>query len=319
MKFQNLLLTLAASVAALSLSSFSYNTDEDMYNAGYTEEELTYLKGDNIYGETGIVTLDSCHVTIRVPEGFQFLDGVQANHLFADYWGNPYDSELLGALIPSENEMFYQVGVAYSITFAECGYISDEDAKAIDTVELLNFLKESNAEYNKSLEPEQRLTLISWAATPQYIPRWHTLVWGRTYQNSVGEKVINYDIRILGRYGSLSVNAVISPEDLPEVREKVGLIIGSVSYNYDYNYDDYDPETDYTSDLTIGSLVAGTILAKTGLLAKIGAILLKSWKLILIAIAAIGALITKLVKGKKDKDGTKTDSNTTDSSTPQIE
>lgn len=309
-------LTLAASVAALSLSSFSVVTDETMYNAGYTEEELDDLKEDVIYGETGLVSLDTCNVSIRVPNGFQFLDADQANYLFSEYWGNPYDPDMLGALIPSDNEMFYQVNVAYSISFTDCGYISDDDASTIDYDDLLASLKESNAEFNKERDPEQQLTLIGWAATPKYIQASHTLIWGRTYKNYADDDVVNYDIRLLGRYGTLSVNAVISPEDLPEVQEKEDMIINSFEFNNGYKYTDYDPDTDISSDLTIGSLVAGTILAKTGILAKIGAILLKSWKLILVAIAAAGGLIAKLVKRKKDK---KEQASTTDSTTPRIE
>lgn len=322
MNLKNIFLTLAASVAALSLSSFSIVTDDDMYNAGYTEEELDYLKEDVIYGDSGLVFLDTCNVSIRVPKGFLFIDAEQANHLFSDYWGNPYDPDMLGALIPSDNEMFYQVNVAYSISFTDCGYISDDDASTIDYDELLATLKESNAESNKKRDPEQQLSLIGWAATPKYIQGSHTLIWGRTYKNYNGDDVINYDIRLLGRYGALSVNAVISPEDLPEVQEKEELVIKSFTFKKGYTYTDFDSDTDISSDLTIGSLVAGSILAKTGALAKIGAFLLKFWKLILVAIAALGGLIAKLVKGKKDKteqDGAQQATDSTDSSTPKIE
>lgn len=322
MNLKNIFLTLAASIAALSLSSFSSVSDEAMYNAGYTEDELEYLKEDVIFGETGIVSLDSCNATIHVPNGFQFIDAEQANYLFSEYWGNPYDPEMLGALIPRDNEAFYQVSVAYSISFTDCGYISDDDATSIDYDDLLASLKESNAESNKERVPEQRLTLIGWAAKPKYIKGSHTLIWGRTYKNYTGDDVVNYDIRILGRYGSLSVNAVVSPEDLPEVQEKEALVIKSFNFKKGYKYTDYDPDTDISSDLTIGSLVAGTILAKTGVLAKIGAFLLKFWKLIIVAIAAIGGLIVKLFKGKKDKKEEKEAQqviDSTNSSTPKIE
>lgn len=322
MNLKNIFLTLAASIAALSLSSFSFVTDEDMYNAGYTEDELDYLKEDFIFGDTVFVSLDSCNATIRVPDGFQFIDAEQANHLFSEYWGNPYDPEMLGALIPRDNEAFYQVNVAYSIYFTDCGYISDDDATSIDYDDLLASLKESNAEANKERDPEQQLNITGWATEPKYIKGSHTLIWGLTCRNYSGHDIVNYDIRILGRYGILSVNAVVSPEDLPEVQEKEALIIKSFTFKKGYRYKDYDPDTDISSDLTIGSLVAGTILAKTGVLAKIGAFLLKFWKLIIIAIAAIGGLIVKLFKGKKDKKEEKEAQqaiDSTDSSTPKIE
>ena len=51
------------------------------------------------------------------------------------------------------------------------------------------------------------------------------------------------------------------------------------------------------AELTAG----GVLAAKTGLLAKIGLLLLKAWKLVLVAAVAIGALFRRIAgRGKRD-------------------
>jgi uncharacterized membrane-anchored protein len=49
----------------------------------------------------------------------------------------------------------------------------------------------------------------------------------------------------------------------------------------------------------MGGLIAGTVLAKTGLLAKLGLILLKAWKVIAIGAVAAAGVIKKFFVGKK--------------------
>ena len=50
----------------------------------------------------------------------------------------------------------------------------------------------------------------------------------------------------------------------------------------------------------LGALVAGGVLAKTGVLGAIGKFLLAAWKFIAIGVVAIGAGIKKFIGKKKD-------------------
>ena len=108
-------------------------------------------------------------------------------------------------------------------------------------------------------------------------------------------------MRILGKDGYVSVNAVVDPEYLNEAEGYGNTMIGSLHFYDGYAYSDFDPKTDRVSEWTIGGLVAGSILAKTGLLAKIGIFLLKFWKLAVLAFFGIVAAIAKLFKRKKDE------------------
>ncbi len=55
----------------------------------------------------------------------------------------------------------------------------------------------------------------------------------------------------------------------------------------------------FVFDWTIGGLVAGSILAKSGFFAKLGVLLLKFWKIIAVGAVAIAAGIKKIFGSKK--------------------
>lgn len=75
-------------------------------------------------------------------------------------------------------------------------------------------------------------------------------------------------------------------------------------------YSDFNSSTDKVAAYGIGAVVAGGILAKTGVFAMIGKFLLAAWKFILIGLVALGAGIKKLFR-KKNTDNS-TIENTTD-------
>jgi len=81
-------------------------------------------------------------------------------------------------------------------------------------------------------------------------------------------------------------------------------ILGLVEFNEGHRYSDFDPGLDKVAAVGIGGLIAGKVAAKIGLLKGIGLFLAKGWKVVVIAIAAVGALIAKLFgKSKAEAAG----------------
>lgn len=162
-------------------------------------------------------------------------------------------------------------------------------------------MKEVNEENNKSIPEHQRLILKKWAVQPKYLQQKHTLIWARLLESNAGE-IVNYDMCILGKEGLVSMSAVVDPNDITEVEETEDNMIQSVCFDSGYAYSDFDASKDKISDWTIGGLVAGGVLAKTGVLAKIGVFLLKFSKLIIVVVVGIGAVILKLFRRRKTHD-----------------
>lgn len=287
----------------LALTSFAPIGDEVFLSQGYTPEQLDTLKADIISGQSGYIELSECHANITVPKGFKFIDKEQTKHLLLDYWNNPSSrvNGVVGALIPANTQYFYQASMCYVISFEKTGYIKDSDAGSIDYEELLKQIQEAQKESNASLPAEQQLYTIGWVRTPHYLQDEKVLVWGSRLQGG-GHETINYEMRFLGKEGIVSVTAIVSEEDLQEVVNKEPLIVQSFNYDSGYTYADFNESVDKVSDWTIGGLIAGGVLAKTGLLTKIGIVLLKFWKIILIGIAAIGGGFVKFFRKNKDEE-----------------
>lgn len=298
---KNIVISFIGGIIVTILCSFTNVSDDELKSQGVTQEQLEYLKQDVVIGKTGVIPFPECHASIEVPVGFVFLDVDQSKKLIVDYWNNPESrmANVLGTLIPKDLKAFYQISVAYVISYDNCGYIKDDDANSIDYDELLKQLQQECNNENDSLPKEQRLWLTGWAVPPQYISSCHTLIWAKSFNSEAGT-VINYDMRVLGKDGFVSVNAVISNTDIEEVKGLQNLIVNSIQYNNGFNYSDFDETRDRVSDWTIGGLIAGGVLAKTGFFAKIGILLLKMWKILVIGIIGIGAAIRKFFKKNED-------------------
>ena len=298
---KNIMISIIGGIIVTILCSFTNISDDELKSQGVSQEQLEYLKQDVVMGKTGMIPFSECHASLEVPEGFVFLDSKQSKKLIVDYWNNPESrmSNVLGTLIPKGAKAFYQISLAYVISYDNCGYIKDDDANSIDYGELLKQLQQECKNENDSLPKEQRMWLTGWAVPPQYISSSHTLIWAKSF-NSESGIVVNYDMRILGKDGLISVNAVISYTDIGEVKELQNLIVNSIQYNNGFKYSDFDETRDKVSDWTIGGLIAGGVLAKTGFFTKIGILLLKMWKIVVIGLIGIGAAIRRFFKKNED-------------------
>lgn len=283
-------------VLCLFLCSFTQPADEAILE-GFDDETKEFMKNDLFEAKTGTIHFPECHASITVPEGFVFLNKEEAKYLLVDYWNNPEDraTNLLGVLVPNTAKAYFQVAVAYVIKYDNCGYIKDDDANSVNYTEMLKDIQKEEKEENKKLPEDQRMSTLRWEFPPKYLRGSHVLVWAK-HLSFIGGDAVNYDMRILGKDGLVSLMAVIDPSESQEVKDREQSIINSLSFDKGYAYSDFDSSRDRVSDWTIGGLVAGSILAKSGFFAKIGVFLLKFWKIIALAVAGIGGALFKKKK-----------------------
>lgn len=266
-----------------------------------TDEQIAYILSDSIQGEKGRILQTAYHFCVDVPEGYQFLDKEKANHLLSDYWGNPQDDDMLGALVSDTALIYYDVSTAYVISYDNCGYVSDKDATDINYDDLLKDLQKSTLEGNKEriAKGYEKVQLVGWAIAPQYDKRKKALCWAKHLRFGDDYDVLNYDIRILGKDGYVIMQAVADLSDCDQIIAGQNAIISSVIFDKGYAYTDFNPKKDHVAEWTIGGLIAGKVLAKAGLFAKLSVLFLKFWKLILIGFAAIATPLFKLFNKSK--------------------
>lgn len=245
------------------------------------------------------------HFTIAPPEGYVLIDEENSRTFLVDMCGNPEESVdgVLGCLIPNVNNI-YEEPIPYFFVIGDdmCGYVQDTDASTINYDELLKEMqkesKAANDEYRKSHPEYPMVKLLGWAETPYYDKETHTLYWGKLLDFQENVNIINYDMRVLGKDGYVIIQAVGDEDCLKELKSVGQQMLGNVVFDSGYSYNDFDESKDHIAEWTIGGLIAGKVLTKVGFWALIA----KGWKLILVAVVAIGAAIKKFFRKKSGED-----------------
>jgi uncharacterized membrane-anchored protein len=197
-------------------------------------------------------------------------------------------------LMPAGMTPFDQGSWAVTIQYEEDGYVSDDDADSIDYDELLGQMKEDTRITSKEWVKQgyEPIELIGWAASPFYDAGSHKLHWAKEIKFGDQEvNTLNYNIRVLGRKGVLVLNFIAGIDQKEIIESELDTVIGLAEFDQGARYADFNPNIDKVAAYGIGALVAGKVLAKTGLLA-VALVFLKKFGIFFII--GIGALLKKL-------------------------
>ncbi len=280
-----------------------------MLNAQETEtfssEEINaYIKQMDSINNTfsyqrGTVQLKNGIATLKIPEGYKYLDTKQSKRVLENLWGNPPGTTIGMLFREDENPVGVNLTYAIEIEYENDGYISDDDAKDINYEELLKDIQDdiskSNPERKKQGYPT--MELVDWAAPPFYDETTKKLYWAKEMKFE-GEEVntLNYNIRILGKEGYIILNAIGDMSVFEAFNKNKDEIIASVTFNKGNKYSDFNSKTDKIAAYGIGGLIAGKVLAKAGFFA----VIIKFGKFILIGFLAFFGKIKRMIFGAKE-------------------
>jgi uncharacterized membrane-anchored protein len=260
----------------------------------FVAPELEYRTGD--------VVLPNKVATLHLGEQYRYLNPTDAEKVLVA-WGNPPGQDTQGAIVPNDVDPFTQEGWAVFLTYTDDGHVDDSEAAEIDYDDLLKDMQEGTEDANPARKeagyPE--IHLVGWAEQPHYDASTKKLYWAQHLRGSTGFSSLNYDVRVLGREGVLSMNAVAGMDQLEQVRQEMRPLIQIAEFNEGYRYAEFNPKTDRLAEYGLGALIAGGVAAKLGLFAKIGAFLLAFKKFIFIGVIALGGLVAKLLGRKKEE------------------
>jgi uncharacterized membrane-anchored protein len=281
--------------------------DSTQYYLEEYAKQVAEIESKFTYVTSGEVKLGNV-ATIKIPQGFKFLNANDARTTVVDLWGNP-DREVLGMLIPEKYKASDEESWAFVITFDDMGFVKDKDAHKMKYDKVLKEQQEeakaSNPERIKmGYEP---IEIVGWASTPFYDEKNKAIHWAQELKFGTSDvNTLNYDIRLLGRKGVLSFNAVGTVDQLPEVKPKINDIINATTYNNGEKYTDFDPKLDKVAAYTVGGLVAGKVLAKAGIIAVIA----KFGKIIVFGIIGLVAALKNKILSLFGKQPEEDESNT---------
>jgi uncharacterized membrane-anchored protein len=255
------------------------------------------------YQASARITLGTV-ASLDIPKGFKYLDGGQAAPVLHNLWKNPY-SESLGMLLPEDKTPFSRDCWAVDITYEENGHVKDNDAKDLKYNELLKQMQQQVIDNNpeRIKQGGRAIELIGWAEPPYYDAGTHKLYWAKKLKDA-GDSIefLNYNIRILGRKGVLVLNAIGGIEQLAEIKEQTPTILAATNFTSGNTYGEFNSSIDKVAAYGIAGLIAGGILAKTGLFAKLGIFLFKFLKPLLVAISGFVAWVMRIFRGRKEGD-----------------
>lgn len=258
------------------------------------EKEFTPLEGPAI-AKLGDVA------EINIPEGYSFIDGETLRKLF-EAMGQPEREGLMGSIGSTNTDwsvMFY---------YDASGYIKDADKEKLDADQLLQSYREGTEAANKHRAKSgiPPIHVTGWEVPPRYNPETHNLEWA-IRGSSEGEDILNYDTRLLGRKGVMSVKLIVAPKEFAATLPAFTNLMAGYKFNVGESYAEYKPG-DKLAKYGLGALVAGGAVvgaAKLGLLAWLGVFFKKAWKLVIVVVVAVVALgrkiISRIVNGRQDQ------------------
>lgn len=289
---------------AVGMGAIAQEQDE---NAGRKQAEALVA---SLKFRDGEVAVPGADARFRLDQNFRYLEAADARKVLEQLWGNPPDESVLGLVVPRGRGVLDDNGWAVVVTYSDEGYVSDEDAAKIDYDDLLQEMKDGTKEENAARKQAGYggIELNGWAEPPHYDAGAKKLYWAKdlTFEGSEG-RTLNYDIRVLGRRGFVSLNAVAGMEQLKDVQAGMQQLLPQVEFDQSARYADYDAKTDKVAAYGIAALIGGGLAAKAGLFAKLGALLLGLKKLLIPLLILLAASSRKILAWfRRDKGGSAT-------------
>lgn len=270
-----------------------------IYAKGISAEEFEA----SLKYQHGKINLPSAHATLNVPDGFRYLDPVETNKVLETAWGNPPGSKTLGMLLPSDVSPLDRDSWGVVIFYENDGHVSDDDAQEIDYTDLLKKMQDESREASKERVKQgySSLELVGWAEQPSYNASTHKMYWAKELKASDSqEDTLNYNIRVLGREGVLILNAVAGMHQLDQMKHEMQTVLAFSNFNKGERYEDFNPSSDKVAEYGLAALVGGAVAAKTGLFAKLIAMLIAAKKFIIIGLVAIAGFFKKFFRRKSE-------------------
>lgn len=247
----------------------------------------------------GKVAIPAAKASLDLGTAYDFYSPEDAKKILVNIWGNPPQAAegMLGLVMPAGASPLSDSWGAV-VTYENTGHVADDDAAEVDYGEIMNQMREGEAETNQKRKEGgyPAIHLVGWAEQPHYDKASHSVVWARDLSFAdQKDHSLNYDVRTLGRNGVLSLNLISSLQQLPSIRSAAQSFTAHAAFDSGARYEDFDPSLDRKAEYGIGGLVAagvGVAVAK-----KLGflAILLKFLKPIIIAVVAAFAVLRKKI------------------------
>jgi uncharacterized membrane-anchored protein len=298
----------AGLIAAAPLAAWAQSDPPLTPDQQKTVEKFRAIVAEE-HPQHGDISIPAANTTLHLGDSYYFLNADEARRVIVDGWNNPPDNArgVLGIIFPKDTQFFNSWGAI--VTYETTGHVADDDAKDADYGKLLQQAQQGEDDLNQTRQKGgfPAIHLVGWAQAPTYDPATHSEVWARQIRFT-GQDVdtLNYDTRILGRTGVLSLNLVSTMDQLQQARVAANDLARTASFNPGARYEDFQKGQDKAAGYGVAGLVAAglgvAVAKKFGLLALILLFAKKGIVLLAAAGAWIASRFRKLTgRDKKPK------------------
>ena len=264
----------------------------------------------SLHPHYGQVAIPGAQARLNLGQDYYFLPAAEAKRVLNEAWGNPPDAlgNVLGLVLP-KGKTFLDETWGAVVQYDETGHIDDKDAASEDYASVLSDLKSGEEESNKSARDAGYAggSTVGWAQAPTYERASRTLIWARNIKfDGEQQNTLNYDVRTLGREGTLSLKMVDTMANLGAVRGAAEKLGKTVEFLPGQTYADFNPKTDTMAEFGLAGLVAGgvglAVAKKVGMIGLLLLFLKKGFVFLLIGAAASWKWIARKLGLRKEED-----------------
>ena len=280
----------------LATGAAAQQTEDSQRKAVWAAADAAMLQGPQT-----IKLLDQGELAL--PDGYGFVPRAESVKVM-ELMGNQTDERFIGLIFPlaADDKNWF-----VTLDYEAAGYIKDDEAKDWKADELLDNLKEGTEAGNERRQKvgAPALKVTRWIEPPNYDASQHRLVWSAEVTLKDGEDPdpgVNYNTYVLGREGYISMNLVTSASTVNSDKPAAKQLLAAINFNSGKRYTDFNSSTDKVAAYGLAALVGGLAIKKLGLLAVIGAFLLKFAKVGILLAAGGAAAIKKFFTRKSAKD-----------------
>lgn len=240
-----------------------------------------------------LITLGDNIAEVNMADQYVFLNA-QYTQMLLSAWGNTPSGNEMGMITPKDTTQSWSIIFEYE----PIGYVKDDEKDDIDSKALLESYQEGAAQQNEIREERglPKYEVLGWYEAPHYDEASNNLVWAILAKEEAGDKFLNYNTKLLGREGYMSVLLIASPDELDRHKGDMENVIANFSYTEGKRYGDFvqgDKVAEYGLMALMGA-GAGLAAAKLGFFALAAKFLSKMWKIIVVALIAVGGAIKKI-------------------------
>lgn len=230
---------------------------------------------------------------LDIPEGYRFLNPADTTKFLAMTRNLGDGKEYFIA----PEDMHWGAYFSYS----DDGYVKDTDK--IDSDAILKSIKQGTEAANEERKKRgwDEMAVTGWQTAPHYDASTKQLEWAIAGKDLANNRVaVNFNTRILGRGGVMSVLLIANPDGLEPAIGELKSMLGNFSYLPGQRYAEYKPG-DKIAKYGLAALITGgaaAIAVKTGFWKVILTGLAAGWKFIAAGAVAVFGAVSRMFKRK---------------------